>query len=184
MVFELQPTLPTSVNIQATPNPLKKNSSTLRAELNIEGPQQKPLTTKAPTLSMINGEFQDNSQKFTSEGQGTYSASISAIKDGPLELTGYVQAESVDSALHSFAVDTSQVRVPNDGVSAAQVTIVSLNKFGYPAANIPFSIEQISGDGLLSLQESTDNSGFARLIFQAGIEQGLSLFKVSNGNTY
>ena len=64
-------------------------------------------------------------------------------------------------------------RLPPDGLSSTAITILALDEFGYPVADVPFEMTVLCGDGKLPTKGTTDGSGIAEVQYTAGRESGL-----------
>ena len=53
-------------------------------------------------------------------------------------------------------------RPPNDGLSSAMVTVLTLDEYGYPVGNIVVDLKVVGGDGTLPAQVTTDDQAWLR----------------------
>jgi hypothetical protein len=157
---------------------LSKSSSTFSNITKVYGPSDETLSGRDIYFSVSGGEAGPTK----SLGNGDYSTRFTAGKTGPIEIIASVRGAPSQNALKSFAVDISQPRIANDGVSSMTVTVVALDAYGYPIPNTAFDIKNLSLDGNLPVKGKTDEFGFAQLTYTAGTETGMASFRASQGD--
>jgi hypothetical protein len=153
-----------------TPSSLGKSATQLDVEVSGNYDVQK--ISRQPNAYVISGKIESLPTELPHKVQ------ISTIGDGPLEITGYYPSTPSTNPFDHLVIDTSQNRIPNDGKSVCLVTVVSVDKYGYPVGNQKFSINKEIGDGTLFGEQKTNTLGFAHLLFRAGSTEGLNLFEI------
>jgi hypothetical protein len=112
-------------------------------------------------------------------GSGDYQARFKTTGQGAVELIATARAVATDNPMHQVLIFPSRDRMPQDGLSSTMLTILSLDEFGYPVANVPVQLKLLSGIGTLPAQTTTDSSGLAQVHFTAGRKPGIARIQAS-----
>ncbi len=111
-------------------------------------------------------------------GDGTYSARFTRTGKGPAELLATVKSQGVSNPVRQVVVLPTVGRLPPNGLSSTALTILAVDEFGYPVANVPVSLSRILGDGELPRKATTDAAGIAQVQYTAGRAPGLVVLRV------
>ena len=114
-------------------------------------------------------------------GSGDYEATFETTGNGPVEIVATLWADASANPLRQVVVVPSRERVPNDGLSSAMLTVLTLDAFGQPVANVPVTFEKVSGDGSLPASATTNDHGIAQVYYTAGRTPGIVHLKAKAG---
>ena len=107
-------------------------------------------------------------------GSGDYQARFSTTGKGAVEIITTAKGDASDNHLRRVLLFPSRDRLPNDGLSSAMITVLTLDEFGYPVSNVPVALKVVSGEGTLPAQATTDGAGLAQVHFTAGRKAGVA----------
>lgn len=113
---------------------------------------------------------------------GDYVATFETTGTGPVELTATLQSPSTGNAFRRLIVIPNVDRLPNDGLSSSMLTVVSVDEFGYPVADVPIAVKVLSGDGSIPSTATTNSAGIAQVYYTAGRNPGIIQIEVRTGN--
>jgi hypothetical protein len=99
---------------------------------------------------------------------GDYQALFGTTGSGPVEISATVAAPVTGNPLARVLVLSNRKRINPDGLSAAMITIVTVDEFGYPVPNVACSLRLAAGDGTLPAEAKTDGRGIAQVYYTAG----------------
>ena len=122
--------------------------------------------------------FQANGAKMVGApldlGSGDYKARFSTTGNGAVEVIATATSDGSDNPFRTLLLFPSRERMPNDGLSSAMLTILSLDEYGYPVGNVPVALKVTSGEGSIPAQATTDGAGLAQVHFTASRKAGLA----------
>jgi len=116
-------------------------------------------------------------------GNGDYKARFSTTGKGAVEVIATARSDGSNNPLRSVLVFPSRDRLPNDGLSSAMLTVLTLDEYGYPVSNIPVDLQVVAGEGSLPAQATTDGSGMAQVHFTAGQKAGIARIAATAGGS-
>jgi hypothetical protein len=116
-------------------------------------------------------------------GNGDYKARFSTTGKGAVEVIATARSDGSSNPLRSVLVFPSRDRLPNDGLSSAMLTVLTLDEYGYPVSNIPVDLQVVAGEGSLPAQATTDGSGMVQVHFTAGQKAGIVRIAAKAGGT-
>ena len=86
---------------------------------------------------------------------GEYGASFATTGTGPVELTALVATSASGNPLARVLLIPSRELLPADSLSTNAVTVVTVDEFGYPVANVPVTLSVKQGDGTIPTAVTT-----------------------------
>jgi hypothetical protein len=132
--------------------------------------------------------FQANGAKMVGApldlGSGDYKARFKTTGNGAVEIIATVASDGSDNPFRTVLMFPSRERMPNDGLSSAMLTILSLDEYGYPVGNVSVALKVTSGEGSLPAKATTDGAGIAQVTFTSGRKAGLArIAATAHGHT-
>ena len=115
-------------------------------------------------------------------GSGDYEATFETTGSGPVEVVATLWADASANPLRQLVVVPSRTRLPNDGLSSTMLTVISLDGYGYPVANVPVSLNLVSGDGSVPATATTNEHGIAQIYYTAGRKPGIVHLQAKAGS--
>ena len=116
-------------------------------------------------------------------GSGDYKTRFQTTGKGAVELIATVRSEGSSNPFRQVLLFPSRDRLPNDGLSSAMITVLTLDEYGYPVGNVPVGLSVAAGDGSIPAQVTSDSSGLAQVYFTSGRGPGLSRITAKAGDT-
>lgn len=163
--LSLVPTRPASMTLRAQPATLAADGSTFELFARLVGPDNQGMPRRTlefvPSGASLAGPVRDL-------GGGDYQASFHTTGSGPVELLVTSTAVASTNPLARVLAFPSRDRLPNDGLSSSMITVLTLDEYGYPVANVPVSAQILVGDGSIPKEAKSNASGLAQLHYTAG----------------
>lgn len=106
-------------------------------------------------------------------GDGTYTVTMTTTGSGPVEVFATVTTTATGNPMERMVMVSQNDAVRNDGISSNLLTLVTLDEFGYPVANVPVDLEVRSGGGSLPASTTTGAFGLGQVFYTAGRDPGL-----------
>jgi adhesin/invasin len=113
---------------------------------------------------------------------GDYVATFDTSGNTAVDVSAVLQSPPSGNAFSRLLVFPTSQRLVNDGLSSSMLTIVSVDRFGYPVANVPVSLKVVEGDGNLQTSVVTNSSGIAQAYYTAGRSPGIAQIEVHSGS--
>ena len=176
--FQLVPIRPSSLSLRTTPERLAKADTELKVDVEVKGPDGAGLSGRQLAFTLagakLNGAPIDN-------GDGTYTATLRTTGRGPVDVLATIKSPAAGNPVRDLTMVPTRTRLPPDGLSGSNLTILTLDEFGYPVANTKLKLDLRSGDGQLPTTAQTDASGIAQVTYTAGRTPGLVHIEASGG---
>lgn len=177
--FNTVPTRAGSVALSAEPAALGPDATSLKVLAKVKGAdnQGQPRRTLvfAADGATLSGAVKDL-------GSGDYQAQFTTTGTGPVNIVGTVTAAASANPLRTVLAFPSRDRLPNDGLSSSAITVITLDEFGYPVANVPLRIAVAKGEGSVPATATTNESGIAQIYYTAGRKAGLVNLLIGAGD--
>lgn len=179
--IELIPARPGSVTITPEPPSLMKAAKGFQLLAKVQ-------STDGVGMSGRTLQFQTNGAKPngspTDLGSGDYKARFTTTGSGAVEVITTVSTEGSNNPFRTVLMFPSRDRMPNDGLSSAMMTILSLDEYGYPVGNVPVALNVVTGSGSIPAEAVTDGSGMAQVHYTSGRRAGVArISATANGRT-
>jgi len=178
LTVNLIPARPSTVTVTAEPPVLPPGASQMSVFAKIAAPNGVGLTGRDIAITADGAKV---TAKAKDLGNGDYQVILTPSGNGPIQLTATAKSPASGNALRRVILFPSRPALPNDGLSGTPVTIVTLDEFGYPVANVPVSLS-LSGEGSIPASVTTDESGLAQVNYTAGRAAGLVRVNAKAGN--
>jgi hypothetical protein len=124
----------------------------------------------------LNGQVRDL-------GGGDYQAAFSPREGNQaIPVNGAVKLPATGNPLNRLVVVADSERLPSSGGATTGLTVVALDAYGYPVANVPVNLTILQGGGVLAPTTMTDANGMARMTYTAGDGSGLSTIQATSGD--
>ncbi|MCP4806416.1 MAG: hypothetical protein GY913_22200 [Proteobacteria bacterium] len=118
------------------------------------------------TKDLKSGDYRTTFSTTTAEGVAVTAMAPGAVSGAPLDRI-------------ILLPDTE--RIANDGRTLASVVVLSVDRSGYPVANVSANLK-LSGDGKLAKTVTTDENGAARVYYTAGTNPGINVLTATSGD--
>lgn len=179
--IELIPARPGSVSVTPEPATLMKAAKGFQLLAKVQ-------STDGVGMAGRTLQFQANGARSNGSpldlGSGDYRARFTTTGNGAVEVITTVATEGSDNPFRTVLMFPSRDRMPNDGLSSAMLTILSLDEYGYPVGNVPIALKVMGGSGSIPAQATTDASGMAQVHFTSGRKVGLArIAATAHGHT-
>lgn len=173
------PTRPTAVKLTVEPTTLPAEGGSLRVLAKVTGPDSQGLSARNLVFGVDGAQLQGGVKDL---GAGDYQATFNPTGNGPVDLVATVTAKASGNPLRQVLAFASRDRLPNDGLSSTMITVLTLDEFGYPVANVPLKINVSQGDGKVPAQGRTNDTGVAQIYYTAGRNTGLATLEIVAGD--
>lgn len=179
ITVNMVPARPAAVTLSPEPAVLASTASGFKVFGKVTGTDGVGLSGRTLAMQATGGSL---SGAVKDLGGGEYEASFTASGTGPVEIVSTVKSGASGNPLRQLLVLPSRERLPNDGLSSTMITVLSLDEFGYPVANVPVTVTLAKGDGSVPAQATTDASGVAQISYTAGRAVGVADLEVKSGS--
>ncbi len=153
------------LTVSTEPATLTPDTTQLTVTARVTADDGQPLPGRTidllPTGAKQQGAVVDN-------GDGTYTAVLDRKGRGPVEVLATAKAAATRNSVRDVVVLPTRQRLPPDGLSSTMLTILTLDEFGYPVADVPVAIDTIRGDGQVPSKATTGPDGVAQIFYTAG----------------
>ncbi|MEL6342264.1 MAG: Ig-like domain-containing protein [Myxococcota bacterium] len=172
----LVPSRPQSVSIQAEPPELLPQAKALSAFVKVTGPDETGVSGRQIRI-FANGARR--SGDIADLGDGDYQVRLATTGDGGAEVTAMALDEAGDNPLSTILLIPSRDRLRNDGVASTALTVLTLDRLGYPVADVTVSLKALRGGGSLPSSITTDSRGIAQVNYTSGRVAGVAQIQAS-----
>lgn len=177
ITLNLSPARPASVSVSAEPPQLGSQTASFQAYAKVIGQNGVGVSGRQPRF-FSNGASLSGGVKDL--GNGDYQARFSANGEGGAEVAAVVLGDAGRNPLADILVIPARQQLRSDGASATPVTVLSVDRFGYPVPNVTVSLKGTAG-GSMPSTITTDGAGVAQFNFTAGRDAGLAEISASSG---
>jgi hypothetical protein len=175
----LSPVRPGSLTLSTEPAKLPQGATGFKLFAKALGSDGVGLAGRNILFAASGAKLRDSVKDMKS---GDYTATFDTTGTGPVDLTATLQSPSTGNAFRRLLVLPNVDRIPNDGLSSSMLTVISVDEFGYPVADVPIALRVNSGDGSLPSTAKTNSAGIAQVYYTAGRTPGVIQIDVSSGN--
>ena len=170
---------PATVQLTAEPQTLAADGTSLRVLAKVKGPEGQALTKRNVVLIADGAQLQGPIKEL---GNGDYQGLFTTTGTGPVDVMATVTAPASGNPLRQVLAFPSRERVPNDGVSGAMVTVLTLDEYGYPVAGQAVKVAVATGDGKVPAQVTTNEAGIGQIYYTAGRAAGMVSLQLTAGD--
>lgn len=157
-----------ALTLRANPALVPVASPAATLEARVTGPDGAGLPGRALGL-VIDGA---KAGPLEDRGNGDYAVPLTLSGRGPAFVLATAKAPATTNAPRSVVVLPTKERLLPDGLSSTMLTVLVVDEFGYPVADVPVALTLERGDGQLPKAARTDASGIAQVHFTAGRTPG------------
>ena len=161
----LYPARPGAVSLTPEPATLMKMAKGFQVLTKVQSADGVGMAGKQLRFQANGARLSGDSQDL---GSGDYKTRFETTGKGAVEVIATVRTDGSENPFRQVLLFPSRDRLPNDGLSSAMVTVLTLDEYGYPVGNIAVGLKVVDGDGTLPAQVTTDGSGMAQVHFTAG----------------
>jgi hypothetical protein len=164
------PVRPAGLAVSTTPETLGKDDKALEVRARITGDEGQSLPGRTLAVQPIGAKLQGD---VTESDDGTYVAALARTGRGPVELLVTARPAASRNSPRQLVVVQTRDRLAPDGLSSATFSVLAVDEYGYPVADVDLSIQAIQGDGQVPAKASTGPDGIAQVSYTAGRTPGL-----------
>lgn len=160
---------PTSVTITPEPGQLSATAGGFKIYTKVLGGAG--AMAGAPPALLVSGATQKGDTKDLKGGD--YESSFATTGGESVRVTAMATGPVSENPLHSIVLLPSDTRLANDSRSVSVLTVLTLDRFGYPVANQTVHLKVTSGDSKIKKEVTTDDHGAASVYLTAGAQPGV-----------
>jgi hypothetical protein len=177
-MVQLMPVRPARVELRTEPAAVPATGGALQVVVDPRGPGGEALPGRSIALVPSGARCPTPPV----EGKdGTYRFACTVSGSGPVDLRATVLTPGGTNPVARILAVPAQSRVPADGLSAVNLTILALDAAGYPVRDVPLELGVTQGDGAIPAKASTDAFGMALLTYTAGRAPGAVYVGIGGG---
>jgi len=172
--LSMTPARPDRLDVTVDPDPLGEARS---ATVSVKATADDGAVLPARVSLNLTGAKEDGGWRVgADQGSGTITT-----YGGPVEMRISALTPATGNPLHQLVVVPSKGWLANDSISSTMLTVVALDVFGYPVADVPVKLFVESGDGSLPDEVTTDEHGLAQVFYTAGDDVKIVRIRASAG---
>jgi len=179
LALSLVPTRPSNVTLTADPTKLPTTGGSIRVLAHVEGPDKQGLAGRSLAFGVDGAQLQGGVKEL---GGGDYQAVFNSTGSGAVDMVATVTAKASGNPLRQVLAFASHDRVVNDGLSSTMITVLTLDEYGYPVANVPIKVAVTQGDGKVPIQGKTNDTGVAQIYYTSGRTAGVATLEITAGD--
>ena len=177
MNVEMAPARPTSLTITPEPGQLSEVSNGFKIYSKVQAASGG--LTGAPPAILVSGAEQRGTTRDLKGGD--YETSFATTGNESVRVTALATGPASTNPLNRVVLLPAEERVSNDGRSVVVLTVLTVDRFGYPVPNQEVTLK-VSGDGKLKKQATTDDHGAATVYYTSGAAPGVVNIRGSVGD--
>lgn len=178
ITLNLAPARPASISLSAEPPRLGTQTASFQVFTKVIGQNGTGISGRQPRFftngARVSGGVSDL-------GNGDYKARFAANGEGNAEVAAVVLGDAGANPLTNILVIPARQQVRNDGATTTPVTILTVDRFGYPVPNITVSLKASQGGGMLPSTVTTDSAGITQFNYTAGRDPGIAELTATMG---
>ncbi|MCB9762341.1 MAG: hypothetical protein H6739_21270 [Alphaproteobacteria bacterium] len=113
---------------------------------------------------------------------GDYETTFSTTSDQGVQVTATVPGAVSGNPLRHVVLLPTQERVANDGTTTTQISVFTVDEFGYAVPDVPVTLKLVTGDGQLAKQLVTNAQGLGGTFYTSGRQAGLVRIQATAGD--
>ena len=169
MEVEMAPARPTSLTITPEPGQLTEAAGGFKIYSKVQGASGG--LAGAPPAILVTGAEPRGEVKDLKGGD--YEASFATTGGESVRVTALATGPVSTNPLNRVVLLPSEQRVANDGRSVVVLTVLTVDRFGYPVPNQDVTLKVTSGEGKLKKNATTDDYGAATVYYTSGANPGV-----------
>lgn len=175
----LVPLRPASLALTAEPTSLSPSTTTFKVFAKVLGPDGRGLAQRELLMNAAGAKLKAPVGDLRN---GDYRADFTTTGSGPVELIATVQTPGTGNPLRRVVVFSTRPNLPNDGLSSAMLTVLTLDEFGYPVPSVPVALQLERGDGSIPGTVTTNVNGIGQVFYTAGRKADLIRIRATAGD--
>lgn len=164
------PVRPAGLELQTAPEALGEDDTHVQLTARITGDAGQSLPGRTlsiqPTGARQEGDVSESDD-------GSYGATLARTGRGPVELLVTARPAASRNSPRQLVVVPTRARLAPDGLSSTTLSVLAVDEYGYPVADVELAIQAIQGDGQIPSTATTGPDGIAQLSYTAGRQPGL-----------
>lgn len=164
------PVRPAGLEVSTTPATLAKEDKSLEVRARITGDEGQSLPGRTLAIQPVGAKLQG---AVTESDDGAYVATLARTGRGPVEMLVTARPAASRNSPRQLVVVGTRDRLAPDGLSSATLSVLAVDEYGYPVADVDLAITTIQGDGQVPAKASTGPDGIAQISYTAGRSPGL-----------
>ena len=177
MNVEMAPARPTSLTITPEPGQLSEVANGFKIYSKVQGASGG--LTGAPPAILVSGAEQRTATRDLKGGD--YEASFATNGNESVRVTALATGPASTNPLDRVVLLPAEERVSNNGRSVVVLTVLTVDRFGYPVPNQDVTLK-VTGDGKLKKKATTDDHGAATIYYTSGAAPGVVNIRGSVGD--
>lgn len=178
ITLNLIPARPASVSLSAEPPTLTPQAASFQLFSKVIGQNGIGISGRQPRYFANGARIAGGSNDL---GNGDYKTRFSSNNEGSAEVTAVVLGDAGTNPLAHVLVIPARQQIGNDGASTTPVTVLTVDRFGYPVPNVTLTMRADQGGGTLPTTVTTDTAGVANFNYTAGQDTGLATLTATAG---
>ncbi len=170
ITVQLTPTLPSGIALSTDAASLSANGSGFTVYAKVTGPDEGGLDGRDLSFGANGAKLKGDVSDLTG---GDYQATFSTTGSSNVELTGTVHTAPTGNPVRGVVVLPARDTLPPDGLSSSMITVVAVDQFGYPVADVPVALSVAAGGGTVPESVTTDANGTAQVYYTSGRDSGV-----------
>lgn len=164
------PVRPAGLEVSTTPETLAKEDRNIEVRTRITGDEGQSLPGRSVALQPVGARLQG---EVTEAEDGTYVATLTRTGRGPVEMLVTARPAASRNGPRQLVIVPTRQRLAPDGLSSTTLSVLAVDEYGYPVADVDLAIQAIQGDGQVPTKATTGPDGIAQLSYTAGRQPGL-----------
>lgn len=164
------PVRPAGLEVTTSPEILAVEDRSIEVQARITGDEGQSLPGRSLTLQPVGARLQGD---VTETDDGAYMATLARTGRGPVEMLLTARPAASRNHPRQLVVVPTRQRLAPDGLSSTTLSVLAVDEYGYPVADVGLAIQAIQGDGQVPTKATTGPDGIAQVSYTAGREPGL-----------
>lgn len=164
------------MTLAADPPEYPASGGSVKLLANLKDAGGTSLAGRSPQI-LVEGGSLSGSLKDNKDGSYTGSASGSSKSDR-MRVHGAPQIDASSLAPARILAWTTSPTVSGNGLDTTTLTLVAVDAFDLPVANVDFKLAVPRGDGVLPPTAKSDAKGLARVVYKSGTSPGLQTLRI------
>jgi hypothetical protein len=163
--FTLVASRPGGMSVDAAPT-----GSAWAMTVKLEGPNGGALVGRPVAVDVTGGKLD---APLADRKDGSYAGTVTAYAKNPVQLLTTATPSASPNPVYRVVVLPADPRLPNDGISSTPLTLLAVDRYGYPVAGAEIALLVDAGGGKLPATITTDANGLGRAFYTTSREPAL-----------
>ncbi|MEC8422565.1 MAG: Ig-like domain-containing protein, partial [Myxococcota bacterium] len=172
------PVRPAGIEVTTDPERLGDDDRSLEVRVRILGSEGQSLPGRTLALQPVGAQLEAPASE---SDDGAHLATLTRTGRGPVEMLITAQPAASRNSPRQLVVLPTRQRLPPDGLSSTTLTVLAVDEYGYPVADVDLTVQAIQGDGQVPAKATTGPDGVAQIVYTAGRASGVVNLSVAAG---